>query len=72
MKTVILHENFIHKGERIFNCKLHSVIYQTNWELKILPIFKWEWGGGLLPVAERMGLNDGNPFLRGLCTLADP
>ena len=23
-------------------------------------------------IAERMGLNAGNPFLRGLCTLTDP
>ena len=25
-----------------------------------------------VPIAERMGLNGGNPFLRGLCFLADP
>ena len=25
-----------------------------------------------IPIAERIGLNGGNPFIRGLCTLADP
>ena len=25
-----------------------------------------------VPIAERMGVNDSNPVLRGLCTLADP
>ena len=25
-----------------------------------------------IPIAERMGLNGGNPFLSGLCTLVDP
>ena len=25
-----------------------------------------------VPIAERIGLNGGNPFIRGLCTLADP
>ena len=25
-----------------------------------------------VPIAERMGLNDGNPFLMGLCLLAEP
>ena len=25
-----------------------------------------------VPITERMGLNGGNPFLRGLCTLDDP
>ena len=25
-----------------------------------------------VPAAEKIGLNDGNPFLRGFCTLTDP
>ena len=25
-----------------------------------------------VPIAERISLNGGNPFRRGLCTLADP
>ena len=25
-----------------------------------------------VPIAEKIGLNGGNPFMRGLCTSADP
>ena len=43
------------------------MLYQTEQELKI---FASLYVG--VPIAEKIGLNGGNPFIRGLCTLADP
>ena len=61
----VLSQNFVKKGGRTFNHKLIFVISDRMGTKNFVSLYVG------VPVAGKMDLSSGNPFLRGLSILAD-